>query len=510
MKRLVSSIFLFVLLSGLMAVGQKTVLEVEMKGGKAQNVFSTSDTYGNMAYIFQGSKSIQISILDATYKITNEYLISREEAEKKNEIIGATLSAKNVVVYLYDHKERKFSSLVVDRFVGTYKFNPSIGTITKAEFLMKSFEMEGVFHCMIIPQYKNAVLLFSSVEGSDFVVKNYEVNFPTLYAKLSSKNDELNQKTETPVGIEKISYTIENNIKSTYPSKKMYTYGNKIFMTFEEPGHTHLIIIDPNSSTAVYRKLNFSLDKGKDTTPKQGNSFLYKGDLFRVTMNNEQLNLIVITLDSMEMLKSYNVFPDQEISFINGMIKEDGNDMQDRIIRNTQQYFRKLSRGKVAIAVNDLNNGLYETEIGAYEEVTVYRNSGMGMGGFSPGLSIGMGTGMGMGYGGMGMGYGGMGMGGYGGMGGMYGGYPGYYNNSGYSSTSIRATYFQSLLKVEDLSHVDGNVPITIREKINDYETEVLKNSNPELLNIRPSYTGLVLGYYVKGRSKYNLIEFRR
>jgi hypothetical protein len=506
MKSIVSSIFLFILLSGFVAVGQKTVLEVEMKGGKAQNVFSTSDTYGNMAYIFQGTKSIQISILDATYKITNEYLISREEAEKKNEIIGATLSAKNVVVYLYDHKERKFSSLVVDRFVGTYKFNPFIGSINKSEFLMKSFEMEGMFYCMVVPQYKNAVMLFSSNEGNDFIIKNYEINFPTLYAKLSSKNDELNQKTETPVGIEKISYVVENNIKSTYPSKKMYTYDNKIFMTFEEPAHTHLIIIDPNSATAVYRKLNFTLDKGKDTTPKQGNSFLYKGDLFRATMNNEQLNLIVITIDSMEMLKSYNVFPGQEISFINGMIKEDGNDMEDRIIRNTQQYFRKLSRGKLAIAVNDLNDGVYETEVGAYEEVTVYRNSGMG-GGFSPGLSIGMGTGMGMGYGGMGMGYGGMG---YGGMGGMYGGYPGYYNNSGYSSTSMRATYFQSLLKIEDLSHIDGNVPTTMREKINDYEADVLKNSNPELLNIRPSYTGLVLGYYVKGKSKYNLVEFRR
>ncbi len=182
--------------------------------------------------------------------------------------------------------------------------------------------------------------------------------------------------------------------------------------------------------------------------------------------------------------------------------------MEDRNIRNTQQYFRKLSRGKLAIAVNDLNDGVYETEVGAYEEVTVYRNSGMG-GGFSPGLSIGMGTGMGMGYGGMGMGYGGMGMG-YGGMGGMYGGYPGYYNNSGYSSTSMRATYFQSLLKIEDLSHIDGNVPTTMREKINDYEADVLKNNNPELLNIRPSYTGLVLGYYVKGKSKYNLVEFRR
>ena len=511
MKRLLTIIYIFLLLPASLVWAQKTVLEIEMKGGKAQNVFSTSDAYGNMAYIFQESKSIQVTVLDPSYKIIGEFLISREEAEKKNVIIGATLSDQNVVVYLYDDKERNFASLVVNRATGTYKFNPSIGTLGKTEYLLKSFEMEGQFYSMVVPQYKNSILLFTSNEGSDFVIKTYEVNFPTLYAKLSAKNDELNQKTQTPVGIEKISYTIENNIKSSYPSKKMYTYGNKIYMTFEEPAHTHLVILDPVTAQAVYRKLNFSLDKGKDLTPKQGNSFLFKGDLFRVTMNHDQLNMIIINIDSMDMLKSYNVFPDQPVSFINGVIKEDGNDIQEKQIRNTQQYFKKLNKGKLAVAVNELNDGRYETEVGAYEEVTVYRNSGMGYP-ISPGVSIGFGMGMGMG--GMGMGYGGMGMG-YGGYPGyydpFYSGYPGYYPyGSGSSTTSIHATYFQSLMRIEDLEHLDGNVPKSMREKINDYEQDVLKKSSPELLNIMPGNTGLVLGYYAKGRSRYNLVEFKR
>jgi len=113
-----------------------------------------------------------------------------------------------------------------------------------------------------------------------------------------------------------------------------------------------------------------------------------------------------------------------------------------------------------------------------------------------------------MGYGGMGMGYGGMGY--YDPF--YYGGYPGYYPyGNSYSSTSIHATYFQSLLLIEDLSHVDGNVPKTMRERINDYEQDVLKKSNPELLNIMPTYnSGLLLGYYAKGHSRYNLVEFKR
>ncbi len=93
MKRLFAIILLLLLLSPISSlVAQKTILELEMKAGKAQNVFSTSDSYGNLAYIFQGSKSIQITVLDATFKTTNEFLIDRDEAEKKNSIIGATLT----------------------------------------------------------------------------------------------------------------------------------------------------------------------------------------------------------------------------------------------------------------------------------------------------------------------------------------------------------------------------------------------------------------------------------
>jgi hypothetical protein len=506
MKTILKLLIAFTLFPITSIYAQKTVAEIEMKGGKAQSVFSVADTYGNFAYIFQETRSIQISILDVTYKITNEFLIKREETEKRNEIIGATLNAKNVVVYLYDEKERNFASLVVDRFTGSYKFNPNIGALSKTEFLLKSFEMEGIFYSMVVPQHKNSITLFSSNEGGNMTIKNYEINFPTLYAKLSSKNDELNQKTETPVGIEKISYDLENNIKSSYPSKKLYTFGNKIYMTFEEPSHTHLVIIDPTTTTATYRKLNFSLDKnkdGKEAVPRQGNSFLYKGDLFRVTFNNNQLNLIVVNLASMEFLKSYNVFHDQQISIINGVIQEDGNDIQDRIIKNTQQYFKKIHHGQLAIAVNDLKDGTYELEVGAYEETTVYRGGGMGGYPISPGLSIGMGmgTGMGMGMGGFG----------YGGMGG-YWGYPGYYPyGGGSSSTSVHATYFQSLLKTDDLSHIEGNVPKTIREKVSDYEMDVLRNNNPEMVNVIPAYNGLlVLGYYIKGKSRYMLVEFKR
>ena len=499
--------------------GQKTVLEMEMKGGKAQNVFSANDSNGNLVYIFQGTKSFQISIFDPSYKSINEFLVDKDVVEKKDVVIGTAFTNKKIVLYLYNEKAGVFSSLAIDRVTGESKYSPEIGTLRKDEFLLKTFEMNGVFYVMAIPEFKNAVVLFSSDEGGQLVIRNYEINYQGFYAKLASNNNDINQKTSSPVGIERISYDIENNVKSAYPTKKLYTFGNKIYMTFEEPAHTHLIIIDPAATNSSYRKLNFSLDEAKDKTPKQGNSFLFKGDLFRVTFNNDQLNLIVINLDSMELIKSYNVFPDQPISFINGVIIEDGNDIKDRVVKTTSLFFRKINRGAIAIAVNEPKNGEYATELGVYDEYTTAR----GGSGFpvSPGLSIGGGVGIGIGVGvGIGMGSGGFG---------SMGGYPSY-PSSGYTTTSVHVAYFNSMFRVDNLAHIEGVVPKSVREKINDYEMDVLKNNNdallnyvtnynndyffnknnPELYNILSNSNRLILGYYVKGRSKYILAEFRK
>ncbi len=507
MNRIKNILLLLLTVGSSVALCQQTAVEIEMKGGKAQNVYAVADTSGNLAYVFQGSKSIQVSILDGSCKVINEFLIKRAETEKKNEVIGASLSAQNLVVYLYDAKERNFASVVMNRFTGVYKFNPSIGKLSKTDHVLKSFEMEGVFYAVVVPQFKNSIVLYSAIEGDTFEIKNYEVNFPTLYAKLSSNNEALNQKTTSPIGIEKINYDIENTVMSSHSTKKMYAFDNKIYMTFEEPSHTHIVVIDPKSNAALYRKLNFSLDKdkeGKDIAATQGNSFLYKGDLFRATFNSNQLNLIVIDLTTMASLKNYNIFPDQKISFINGVIREEGGGFQDKIVKNEQAYFRKINKGELAISVNDLNNGQYLVDLGAYEEVTTYASPTPSFGGFpiSSGLSIGISMG-----GGIGIGAGGGGGMGYGGMGGYSGASP---NSAGASTTSITTTYFQSLLSVEDLSPIEGNVPKTIREKVNEYEEGILKNNNPALLTILPIYNGLILGYYAKGKTKYSLVSFKR
>jgi hypothetical protein len=336
---------------------------------------------------------------------------------------------------------------------------------------------------------------------------------PVFFKKLVADNQNLNSTPDSHLGIEEIKYSLENNIKSSYPDKKLYYHHDKIFMTFDEPACTHLIEIDPLAHKSSYKKLNFALEKGNAARNKQGNSFLYDNRLFRVTISPEQMNLSIIDLDSIKLINSYNFYPNDAIGINNGPIVQDGgttviNMQNERVLERPQQYFRNVINGNLSVAANKISGDKYEVEIGSYEEVLSGR-SGLG----STGLSIGIGIGMG-GIGGLGYPMGG----GYGfpsvGMGfpRTYGGFPGYYpySSSGGSATKIRTVYFKTLLSDDDFKHLEGDIPKTIREKIYDYEQDKLSNINLDNIRVSSYQDKVIIAYYLRSQKRYKLVEFKK
>ena len=112
-----------------------------------------------------------------------------------------------------------------------------------------------------------------------------------------------------------------------------------------------------------------------------------------------------------------------------------------------------------------------------------------------------------MGMGGMGgMGYGGMGMG-MGGMGGGYG-YPGYYSSGAGEGSRINIVYFKTLMDTSYCTHVEGNIPMTVRERINDFEMQDMRNVAPEFIKISPYNANTLLAYYTKQRKQFTIVKF--
>lgn len=502
-------LLVFLISLALYANAQETACEFKVELPNIIDLVYASDSLGDAGYAFQSKSGYEFVYLSSGLTVEKTLFTDRTTYSKGDELEGAVINNDYFTAYLYNRNHNYIASLTTEKNGNVARYlRPA--TLEKHENYLISFSMNGLYYALIVPQNSNKLKILTFDKGDKIDEHLYDIEMPTFYAELAANNAFLNRGTKSNVGIEEIRYDVENNIKSSYAEKKVYHINGKIYLVFDDPNTTNLIIIDPVEHHAVYKKLNFSLDRGNTNKNKQGNSFMYYNKLFRATMSPEQLNISIIDLNAMDMINNYNVYPEQDISINNGPVVQEGGSSygaNDKVIKKPEQYFKRVLNSNLAIAANKVEGDKYEVEVGSYDE-TMYGNGG-GFGG--PGISMGMGMGgMGMGMGGMGMGgmgMGGMGMGGMGmGMGGMGYGYPGYYPSSG-GRTRINVVYFKTLLDTASLSHLEGEVPVTLREKINTYENRNLKNTTSDFVRISPYNNSTLLGYYNKQR-KFIVVKF--
>lgn len=504
-------VFILLLFSAIVSRAQEDYASVTLRIRNPKDALGISGNSGNLAYIFEGHKQYHVSILNSSRQESANIIVNRITRGKKEKLIGAVLTESKYIAYFYSKKYHSFSSLVVDIPTGNYKFH-ELKQMAPEEQFLRAFTMNEKFYVLTVPKQKNILNIYESEDGEKANAGTYGIELTTFYSSLSSNNDLLNEAAESAVGIETIRSRLDNNIKSAYPKKKLYYENGLIYMTFDEPSATNMIIIDLAASKSYYKKLNFALEQGNNSSDKRGNSFLYDNKIFRATISQDMMNISIIDLDSITLINSFNIFPDETISIANGPVVQEGGANgftgEERVLNKTNQYFNRVLNGNISIAANRIDSGRVEMEVGSYEEIVVRSNNG----GFAnPGFSMGMGMGMGMGFGMGGFGMGGFGMGSPYGFGNPFGyGYPGAFGGGG-NSVRLRIVSFKSLLKDPVYNHVNGNLPRTLSNKINQYMEQRFKNSAPDLYTIT-SYNEekLLIGYYSKSKNKFDIVQFYR
>ncbi len=485
---------------------QQPVTEFLVRIKNPEDAMGVADTNGTVAYFFDGHKQYQATIINANNEVERNVSLNKLPTNKKDKLIGILLNEEVFAAFFYNNKFKTLSAVTLDRTTGDYK-SYSLKVLAKDEYFLRGFAMNNRFYMLTVPKHKNILNLHESANGKQTTSGSYAIEFPEFYQLLDNNNDKLNVPAETEVGIEVITGYLDNNVRASYPQKKMYHLHQNIIMTFDDATSTHLVTIDTEQKKSSYKRLNFSLEKGNLENQKNGNSFLLDKTLFRVTMSHEQMNLSIINIDSMALLNNYNFFPETGIDILNTPIVQDNEssslfgDGDGKEINRTSRYFNKVLDGNISIAVNKIDSGRIEIEVGSYEE-TVYRNNGFsGPGGLS------MGMGMGMGYGGMG----GFGYPMYSPFG-MMGGYPGYYPyNNGPATVVRKVVSFKSMFDEYNFSHIKGSIPKTIRERASEYMGERFKDGKPDLYCISyRSDASMLMGYYLKNKNQFSVVDFSR
>jgi hypothetical protein len=500
------------------AQGELALIDFKIKRPDVVDVVSLKD--GRYVYCFLNRKQMQLTTVASNYTFASASF-ELDKSLHHSEYLLTVRDGKYQTAYFYEERSKFVKAFRVDLSMGTTQ-TVSCGVIPSEEDYLCTFQLNQKFYLITVNKKGSTFNLYESDGGNDFAKNSFEVSHTYLHNVFRADDGNLNERKYSDIGVDEISYDLENNLKSAHALNKLYLVNGKIILTVDEPDQTWLYTIDPDLKKLEEKKLAFGLEEGEGSKEKQGNSFLYYDKLFRVTSNDDMLNVVMISLDSIKMEWNGKVFRDQPILIKNGpIVTESGTSGTPKVIGKTTQYLSRVQNSKIAIAVNVINQQ-YVMQIGAYEIKQSYGGYGNGYntGGGSR-MSIGFGMGMGgMGMGGMGMGmggggigfgnggFGGMGYGGYGGYGGNYFGYPGYYSNSGMSY--IESTYFYSLIDANTLQHVELAPPKTLREKLNDYENQKFKKSMPDLISIVPlADKNILFGYYFKSAHKYQLVEIR-
>lgn len=498
-------------LTGLKGFSQQKFSNFPIRINNPQEAFAVVNTNGDVGYVFEGNRQYQVIIINPMREVEKIAILNKSSERKKDKIVGAVLNDNAFSTFLLNEKTGIISSVKTNRATGEYQYY-KLAQMGPGDQFLRAFTYKNTFYFLTVPKHSNNLKVLQSSDGSIIYEDIYPIEMTTFYTALSSSNELLNEPAESTVGIEVVKAGLENNIKSSFPKKKLYYHNDKLFFTFDEPHFTHLVEIDLINKKPYYKKLNFSLEKGNNSSTKRGNSFIQGPNLFRTTISQQQLNVSIVNLDSMKLVNTYNIYPDEEINILNGpMVQEGGTStlsMDEKVIKKTSQYFNRVLNGNIAIAANKLDSAKYEVEVGSYEEF-VTRNGTFG----GPSLSVGMGMGMGMG--GMGMGFGSpfyspWGYSPYGFGSGFYG-YPGYYPYNSNYNTRLKIVSFKTLLKEESFKHINGEVPKTLRQQISDYFDSNYKNHAPDLYII----TGygdynVLLGSLHKGDNKFEIVELRK
>jgi hypothetical protein len=311
------------------------------------------------------------------------------------------------------------------------------------------------------------------------------VPFAGFYKALSVKDKELAQETYSKLGITLIAHEVANTLNTTVDFEKLYCIKNTLYFTFDEASVTHLVVLDIKNQTCIYKKLNFKLEKiGKEL---KGNSFLIDNRLLRITANNKQLNLCVVDLENFALVKNYNIYPDQEIDIKNTPIVTENNGKLEPDFLDSEDFFKAIMDGDIAIAATIADNGYYELEIGNQQIVTIQR----------PNISMGSGLVGGAGFPVMG----GWGM----------GAYPGFYPGWGYpvnAASYTLNTYFKSIMTPVDFSHVKGTMSKNIIDKLNEFEDRAFGNNIPAIYTIYKVGNKIHYGYLSKWNNTFYVVEF--
>lgn len=440
---------------------------------------------GKIALFLIDSDTINAQIYNKIYESLNSYKCPRPSGKFKI-LIGNTVIQNEYNLFFTNNRKKEFLVKTINLNNNTSKEYRIPLKLKKEEYLESVCYKNKLY--ILSREHYSSIYKLRVFEGCELAVCN-EYDFTKILSPNCIPNQIADDLYDTPstitaTNIKRIECDNPNSLDITSEVNKLYCYDNKIVLSFDsENDKTKLITIDLNNYSYTTKNYNQATLENTNRLNTLSNSYIHNNKLYQLIVNKRELCFTIHCLKTDSLLKTYRVKSEDEISFKNSALLQEGGGSglgaKERELDKTKQVLRKLLAGSLGISVYETGN---KTEVllgGIKESPSTGNILAMGLIGAVaiPLLS-----------------------------GGVYYAVPNYTMNSYSSYTNSRSVYFKCLFDKKSLKHINGELSLNPFDKIKEFISTIqTPQSTQTIFRVNDYY---VLGYYSPTEKKYYLRKF--
>ncbi len=454
--RNILTLFVILLCLNLQAQEPVSSTHIGWKGGDIQ-IHTISNKTNSCSFIIKPD-SIKAILLDNNAKIIGMYSAKRHTGDEKYS--GGYISSGIIHLYMWDSEWERMRA---------YEFNIAGNSVT-----------EGLISCNLKKNRRlghvssdNHFCFLAINKKPEFVIYDFKdgFHFDTTRIPVAESTWDLIRTdlvTFSPffdVGV--VDMDGEWNIETAKSPSKIYVHNDTLFLlNNKEKQFTNVYAFDLNTRSMSARRISHQQQDANEV-PEVENSFLLNDKLYYAAAASKRLIVQVIDFSSGKLLKEFHANADEEISFKNGEIVQEGGVYGgSRELEKTKQLIRKMIAGKAVIIANTDSAGQIEISVGSYLE-----------GGGGGGLIMGS----------------------------MAGGTTPMFVPTGYGSWK-KSARFDMLLDANTNEHIPGKLAPDINDKIEEFSNGKKIPKDGEDLFLRNGR--YYYAWYDKKERTFNIVKF--
>jgi hypothetical protein len=408
--------------------------------------------------------SIKALVFDNNSKLVQQFTVSKKNNEK---FLGGFIKNNSVHLFMDNASSPGLHSWLFNMADKSIKENTVPFEINKEKIIGRLSSSEHFFYFTI------------SKKSPEFVLYNftnelhYDILRYTVAADTWDKMRENNLSRNSSFTIEKVDTEGECDVEIAQSPNKIYVRNDTLFLLSNAiKSVTGIFEFDLTNNNLGFRQIAHN-DNGIKEQPEEDNSFLLDKKLYYVAANPATLSLQVLDFYSGDILKTFRCNYDEDISFKNTPIIQEGSYFLKitKELTKTKQLLRKMSNGKAIItATRDITNRQVQVLVGSYSPENL---NGIGityMPGSAEGTMMLLPTG-------------------------------GFTRNSW-----AKSARFKILLNAETNEHIAGKLPPDINDKIEAYTKDMKIPDDGENLFVRNGNYHYI--FYDRGKRMLSIIVF--